>query len=49
VGDCEGWVFFECDIQVIWGGDYVDNGGGDELESNISFDEEQTYPLALRI
>jgi hypothetical protein len=33
-------VVFECDFQVIWGGGYVVDRGGDELESTISLDEE---------
>jgi hypothetical protein len=42
-------VVFECDFQVIRGGGHVVDRGGYELESNISLDEEWTYPLALRI
>jgi hypothetical protein len=34
---------------VIRGGGHVVDRGGYELESNISLDEEWTYPLALRI
>jgi hypothetical protein len=49
VRDREGWVVFECDFQVIRGGCNVIDKGGDELESNISLDQERTYPLALRI
>jgi hypothetical protein len=38
-------VVFECDFQVIWGGGYVVDWGGNELESYISLDEELDVPL----
>jgi len=42
-------MVFEFDVQVIRGRDNLFDERSNELESDISCDEERTYPLALRI
>ena len=49
MGDREGWVVFKCNFQVIRGGDDLFDEGCNELESDISCDEEWTYPFDLRM